>query len=77
MIIQRCPMCKNIIEKNEGCIHMTCLCKYEFCWICMKVWKGHTNFYKCAETSKEDHEKKLNLENEKKKKDKNFYNERF
>jgi ariadne-1 len=28
-----CPSCKVPIEKNEGCLHMTCKCGHEFCWM--------------------------------------------
>jgi len=42
-----CPKCSNPIEKNGGCMHMTCQkpggCGHEFCWICMKDWNSHTN----------------------------------
>jgi hypothetical protein len=31
-----CPNCAKPIEKNEGCLHMTCFgCRHEFCWVCM------------------------------------------
>eukprot|EP00993_Chasmostoma_nieuportense_P000409 NODE_1378_length_1528_cov_13.167737_g1305_i0.p2 GENE.NODE_1378_length_1528_cov_13.167737_g1305_i0~~NODE_1378_length_1528_cov_13.167737_g1305_i0.p2 ORF type:complete len:269 (+),score=66.04 NODE_1378_length_1528_cov_13.167737_g1305_i0:679-1485(+) len=39
-----CPTCSTPIEKNEGCMHMTCTrCKSDgkpkdWCWICGEVW---------------------------------------
>jgi len=29
-----CPKCGTRIEKNGGCPHMSCRCKYQFCWEC-------------------------------------------
>lgn len=43
-----CPKCKCFIEKNGGCNHMTCRqCGHEFCWLCLRDWKGHNDFYTC------------------------------
>ncbi|XP_040383503.1 probable E3 ubiquitin-protein ligase ARI5 isoform X1 [Oryza brachyantha] len=48
-----CPKCKRPIEKNQGCMHMTCSppCKFEFCWLCLGEWSGHGQstggFYTC------------------------------
>lgn len=44
-----CPQCHSRIEKNQGCNHMTCKCKYEFCWICLQKWSEHRNgdYYSC------------------------------
>ncbi|KAL5707842.1 RBR-type E3 ubiquitin transferase [Ranunculus cassubicifolius] len=48
-----CPKCRRSIEKNKGCMHMTCSapCKYEFCWLCLGDYKQHSGqtggFFAC------------------------------
>jgi hypothetical protein len=29
-----CPNCKSLVERNDGCLHMTCRCGTEFCYNC-------------------------------------------
>ncbi|KAI7735472.1 hypothetical protein M8C21_017830 [Ambrosia artemisiifolia] len=42
---KRCPNCSFFVEKTEGCVHITCRCKYEFCYTCGAKWShGH---YEC------------------------------
>ncbi|XAR62032.1 hypothetical protein NMG60_11016610 [Bertholletia excelsa] len=33
-----CPNCKVRVEKTEGCAHMTCWCKFQFCYRCGSEW---------------------------------------
>jgi len=37
--VKKCPQCKEYIEKNGGCDHMTCRCKYEFYWSTLKPYR--------------------------------------
>ncbi|XP_061376556.1 E3 ubiquitin-protein ligase RSL1-like [Gastrolobium bilobum] len=34
----RCPQCKFYVEKTEGCLHITCRCKFQFCYACGQQW---------------------------------------
>ncbi|KAM7480244.1 hypothetical protein LguiA_028457 [Lonicera macranthoides] len=35
---KRCPQCKFYVEKTQGCLHMTCRCKFQFCYACGATW---------------------------------------
>lgn len=36
---QKCPGCQVIIELAQGCFHMTCTCRTQFCYLCAAPWK--------------------------------------
>jgi hypothetical protein len=36
---QRCYNCSSLVERKEGCNHMTCRCMAEFCIMCGAKWK--------------------------------------
>ncbi|KAL7152654.1 hypothetical protein ABFS83_04G113100 [Erythranthe nasuta] len=35
---RRCRRCKFFVERNTGCLHMTCRCGFEFCYKCGADW---------------------------------------
>jgi hypothetical protein len=35
----RCFRCNALVEHNQGCRHMTCLCKAQFCYVCGLKWQ--------------------------------------
>jgi len=57
--VKNCTGCHEIIEKNQGCKHMTCRnCKHEFCWLCYQPWHGH-NESLCNNYEQKDKEQEL------------------
>lgn len=77
---KKCPKCTVDIEKNQGCMHMTCRsCKHEFCWICSGDWKTHGEktggFYNCNVYKESSDPKKDESIRELEKF--NFYRDRF
>ena len=80
---KKCPQCKVAIEKNLGCMHMTCKnCSFEFCWLCLGDWKGlhgerTGGFYSCNIYKEDPNVTKELSETEKEIKRLNFYMDRY
>ena len=41
-IAKECPSCSVFIEHYGGCSHITCICKYQFCFVCLGPYVGKT-----------------------------------
>ncbi|KAI0069253.1 hypothetical protein BV25DRAFT_119859 [Artomyces pyxidatus] len=40
--VKKCPQCNLLIEKTEGCNHMSCRCGAHICWRCMGIFEAGT-----------------------------------
>ena len=49
--IKKCPSCLRDIEKNGGCMHMTCPYGTHWCWICGEA-QNESTIYKHISTHK-------------------------
>jgi len=36
---QACPNCAHMVEKSQGCLHMTCRCGTQFCYACGSLYR--------------------------------------
>ena len=43
--VRECPKCNNLIEKNGGCMHVSCNCGAHICWRCMKTFSSSDDCY--------------------------------
>lgn len=34
-----CNRCGAVVERLSGCVHITCMCRNEFCYTCRKTWR--------------------------------------
>ena len=65
-IANKCPKCKSAVEKNDGCMHMTCpMCAYEWCWTCGLNYrscfhKGQLGGFICEMIGKVSFNRKVN-----------------
>ena len=71
---KKCPRCSALIEKDEGCNHMTCRkCRHDFCWICMQPWSLHSNntggYFQCNRFIEDDEEGEANSKDNNKRRD--------
>lgn len=43
--VKNCPACSSVIEKIDGCNHMTCKCGKHVCWVCLATFGDATLCY--------------------------------
>jgi hypothetical protein len=43
--VKECPSCHNLINRIDGCSHITCQCGKQFCWICDYVHENNASVY--------------------------------
>ncbi|KAI8883511.1 hypothetical protein K501DRAFT_184309, partial [Backusella circina FSU 941] len=43
----RCPTCKHMVEKNNGCNHITCRCGTQFCYRCGSLYSFNRCVNRC------------------------------
>lgn len=37
---RRCPKCRIVVERHDGCRHIMCRCGHEFCYNCGREWRN-------------------------------------
>lgn len=40
---KQCPHCRRVIDRSDGCDHMTCPCGTVFCWGCLHIFEDYNN----------------------------------
>lgn len=43
--IRDCPKCKTLIQKTDGCNHITCMCGAHICWFCLRIFERSGDCY--------------------------------
>lgn len=60
---RRCYQCRNLVELSQGCTHMICRCKAQFCYICGAVWDAAIGCPNYCKGEEELERRRLNEEN--------------
>uniref|UniRef100_A0A914WNC6 RBR-type E3 ubiquitin transferase n=1 Tax=Plectus sambesii TaxID=2011161 RepID=A0A914WNC6_9BILA len=45
--VKQCPKCHTVMEKGNGCDHMTCRCGMMFCWRCLYLFGSTVTEHTC------------------------------